>query len=172
MLFTFCSTCHIFSPILLFSSSSHHSHHRASTTAVAGGSGAEKPAKLRPEFLQWCEKQLEGTNSDVDVHTFVTFLMDIASPSEVVEYACQYLGESQASRKFAHAFVEKRENAYTGSVAPGSFAEGSDSSWQQTGKAKGKKKRRNQQQRSANELLNFSVGAPSGPNRGEIDFGV
>ena len=107
----------------------------------------------------------------MDTHTFVTFLMDIRSPSEVVEYACQYLGESQASRKFAHAFVEKRENAYTGSVAPGGFGDGGDSSWQQTGKSKGKKKRRNQQ-RSANELLNFSVGAPSGPNRGEIDFGV
>lgn len=113
---------------------------------------------------------------DVDVPTFVGFLMDIASPSEVVEYAAQFLGDSQRARKFAHSFIERRVSAYEGSDGSaggaGGFGAASvpDSSWQQQGgKGKGKKKKRTA--RPANELLNFSVGAPTGPNRGEIDFG-
>ncbi len=46
-------------------------------------------------FDSWCESALAGLGSEVDIPTFLTFLREIDSPSEVADYVRNYVGEDR-----------------------------------------------------------------------------
>ena len=130
-----------------------------------------RDAPLQPAFLRWCRQQLADVAANIDVDTFVGFLMDIGSASDVVEYVSEYFDNSAKARKFAHAFVERRVNAYGSGDVVVTKPAVVDDSWETGNKRKGKKKKQGFQKVDP-RLLGYQVSSQQAPNRGEIDFGL
>merc|ERR1711978_728904 len=77
------------------------------------GRGEEEPRgkqqqKSKNEFEEWCSKALQGLQAQVDIPTFLGFLMDIESPYDVHDYVKSYVGEGKAQKKFATDYLERR----------------------------------------------------------------
>eukprot|EP00730_Choanoeca_flexa_P007283 TRINITY_DN12307_c0_g3_i1.p1 TRINITY_DN12307_c0_g3~~TRINITY_DN12307_c0_g3_i1.p1 ORF type:complete len:1042 (+),score=296.64 TRINITY_DN12307_c0_g3_i1:111-3236(+) len=159
------------------SSSSSASHAAGSRSAAAPtaatlriGSGN---APLDPKFLNWCREQLAGIPNTVDIDTYINFLMDFGSKSDVFDYVSETMDDVDRARKFAHAFVEKRIHAYAspeGNVVV-SKPQVVDDTWESANKRKGKKKKKEFQKLDP-RLLGYQVSSGQGPSRGEIDFGL
>jgi len=136
--------------------------------------------KSKNEFEDWCTKALHELQAQVDIPTFLGFLMDIESPYDVHDYVKSYVGEGKAQKKFATDYLERRsrwKNSLksgaryeddlfsTNTVSPG------DGEFQEAGK-KGKNKKLTKQSKSKQDishLLGFSVQG-QGVNRGELDM--
>merc|ERR1711962_1021121 len=67
--------------------------------------GEKKP---KNEFEDWCTRSLQAMQAQVDIPTFLGFLMDIESPYEVHDYVKSYVGEGKAQKKFAVDYLERR----------------------------------------------------------------
>jgi len=139
--------------------------------------------KPKNDFDEWCSKALQGLQAQVDIPTFLGFLMDIESPFEVHDYVKSYVGEGKAQKKFATDYLERRsrwKNSLKGgakyeddlttpanALTPG---EG-EFQFQEAGK-KGKKTKptkTNKSKQDISHLLGFSV-TGQGVNRGELDM--
>jgi len=144
---------------------------------------SKKPANTadgkegKNEFESWCVRALERLNTDVDIPTFLNFLIDIESPYEVHDYVKSYIGEGKAEKKFATQYLERRskwKNAKRSGkkhdddlTTPAVALSPSDGDFQEAGR-KGKKKAKNTKS-NMNHLLGFSVRG-KGVNRGELDL--
>merc|ERR1719150_2576278 len=64
--------------------------------------------KSKNEFEEWCSKALQELQAQVDIPTFLGFLMDIESPYEVHDYIKSYVGEGKPQKKFATDYLERR----------------------------------------------------------------
>lgn len=144
---------------------------------------AEK--KPKNEFEEWCSKALQGLQAQVDIPTFLGFLMDIESPFEVHDYVKSYVGEGKAQKKFAVDYLERRsrwknslkggtkyEDEMTSTAHALNPGEG-EFQFQEAGK-KGKKAKPVGKQvkggkQDMSHLLGFSVSG-QGVNRGELDM--
>ena len=123
-------------------------------------------------FLGWCEGQLRQLAGNIDVQTFVAFLLDIESVGEVVEYVSELFGDDDKARRFAHAFMEKRVTAMGSQRVARAGPPTVDDSWQQQPKRKTtNKKKKKEFQKLDSSMLGYHVAAGSNVNRGEIDFG-
>ncbi|XP_070560830.1 GRB10-interacting GYF protein 2-like isoform X2 [Ptychodera flava] len=64
------------------------------------------------EFTQWCEKALreipEAGQGQLDIPTFISFLVEVESPYEVHDYCRSFLGDSHRVSTFAKEFVDRR----------------------------------------------------------------
>ena len=61
-------------------------------------------------FMSWCSQQLAGLKSTIDVQTFVSFLWEIESETEVKTYATEYLsGAASNIFEFVREFVDRRK---------------------------------------------------------------
>lgn len=141
--------------------------------------------KPKNDFEEWCTKALQGLQAQVDIPTFLGFLMDIESPFEVHDYVKSYVGEGKAQKKFAVDYLERRSrwknslkggtkyeddlNIPANALNPG---EG-EFQFQEAGK-KGKKSKTTGKQvkggkQDMSHLLGFSVSG-QGVNRGELDM--
>lgn len=67
--------------------------------------GEKKP---KNDFEDWCSRQLAAMQAQVDIPTFLGFLMDIESPYEVHDYIKSYVGEEKAQKKFAVEYLDRR----------------------------------------------------------------
>merc|ERR1712107_879532 len=56
----------------------------------------------------WCTRSLQAMQAQVDIPTFLGFLMDIESPYEVHDYIKSYVGEEKAQKRFAVEYLERR----------------------------------------------------------------
>jgi len=148
-----------------------------------GNKQSKKPANTadgkegKNEFESWCARALERLNTEVDIPTFLNFLIDIESPYEVHDYVRSYIGEGKAEKKFATQYLERRskwKNAKRSGkkhdddlTTPAVALSPSDGDFQEAGR-KGKKKAKNTKS-NMNHLLGFSVRG-KGVNRGELDL--
>eukprot|EP00092_Neocalanus_flemingeri_P101643 GFUD01129966.1.p1 GENE.GFUD01129966.1~~GFUD01129966.1.p1 ORF type:complete len:1161 (-),score=418.37 GFUD01129966.1:140-3577(-) len=139
--------------------------------------------KPRNEFEDWCSKALQGLQAQVDIPTFLGFLMDIESPYEVHDYVKSYVGEGKAQKKFAVDYLERRSR-WKNSLKSGAKYEDDlttpanaltpgdgEFQFQEAGK-KGKKTKPPKTSKSKQDishLLGFSV-TGQGVNRGELDL--
>lgn len=137
--------------------------------------------KSKNEFEEWCSKALQDLQAQVDIPTFLGFLMDIESPYEVHDYIKSYVGEGKAQKKFATDYLERRsrwKNSLKSGVkyeddltTPATALSPGDGEFQEAGK-KGKNKKLTKQSKSKQDishLLGFSV-TGQGVNRGELDM--
>ena len=61
-------------------------------------------------FISWCSQQLAGLKSTIDVQTFVSFLWEIESETDVKTYATEYLtGAASNIFAFVREFVDRRK---------------------------------------------------------------
>jgi len=137
--------------------------------------------KPKNDFEDWCSKALQGLQAQVDIPTFLGFLMDIESPYEVHDYVKSYVGEGKAQKKFAMDYLERRSR-WKNSLKSGAKYEDDlttpanaltpgEGEFQEAGK-KGKKTKLTKQSKSKQDishLLGFSV-TGQGVNRGELDM--
>jgi len=137
--------------------------------------------KPKNDFEDWCSKALQGLQAQVDIPTFLGFLMDIESPYEVHDYVKSYVGEGKAQKKFAIDYLERRSR-WKNSLKSGAKYEDDlttpanaltpgDGEFQEAGK-KGKKtkpSKTNKSKQDMSHLLGFSV-TGQGVNRGELDM--
>jgi PERQ amino acid-rich with GYF domain-containing protein len=70
--------------------------------------GEKKP---KNEFEEWCTRSLQNMQAQVDIPTFLGFLMDIESPYEVHDYIKSYVGEEKPQKKFAVDYLERRSRS-------------------------------------------------------------
>jgi len=140
--------------------------------------------KPKNEFEDWCVKTLNGLQAQVDIPTFLGFLMDIESPFEVHDYVKSYVGEGKAQKKFAVDYLERRsrwKNSLKGGTkyeddlnTPANALNPGDSEFQfQEAGKKGKKTKSSGKpiksgKQDMSHLLGFSVSG-QGVNRGELD---
>lgn len=132
-----------------------------------------QPSIKKSSFAEWCEVYLKGMNTGhLDIPTFISFMVDVQSPSEVEEYVQSYLGDSRDAKEFLRLFLEKREK---GSNVP-SFARPPSSTSELdgfelvSGNSKRSKKKQKKSQKLDPRLLGFSVNAASDRvNMGEIE---
>merc|ERR1719285_1351255 len=143
--------------------------------------GEKKP---KNEFEDWCTSRLQAMQAQVDIPTFLGFLMDIESPYEVHDYIKSYVGEEKAQKKFAVDYLERRSRwkrslktgaAYeddlttpANALIPGDTEEFKEAGkkGKKTGKATSAKVKGKQ---DMSHLLGFSVSG-QGVNRGELDM--
>jgi len=143
--------------------------------------GKQQQQKSKNEFEEWCSKALQDLQAQVDIPTFLGFLMDIESPYEVHDYIKSYVGEGKAQKKFATDYLERRsrwKNSLKSGVkyeddltTPATALSPGDGEFQEAGK-KGKNKKMTKQSKSKQDishLLGFSV-TGQGVNRGELDM--
>merc|ERR1711936_1937 len=139
--------------------------------------------KPKNDFEEWCSKALQGLQAQVDIPTFLGFLMDIESPYEVPDYVKSYVGEGKAQKKFAVDYLERRSR-WKNSLKSGAKYEDDlttpanaltpgdgEFQFQEAGK-KGKKTKAPKTSKSKQDishLLGFSV-TGQGVNRGELDM--
>jgi len=139
--------------------------------------------KPKNDFEDWCSKALQGLQAQVDIPTFLGFLMDIESPYEVHDYVKSYVGEGKAQKKFAVDYLERRSR-WKNSLKSGAKYEDDlttpanaltpgdgEFQFQEAGK-KGKKTKPPKTSKSKQDishLLGFSV-TGQGVNRGELDM--
>jgi len=139
--------------------------------------------KPKNDFEEWCSKALQGLQAQVDIPTFLGFLMDIESPYEVHDYVKSYVGEGKAQKKFAVDYLERRSR-WKNSLKSGAKYEDDlttpanaltpgegEFQFQEAGK-KGKKTKAPKTSKSKQDishLLGFSV-TGQGVNRGELDM--
>merc|ERR1712126_710063 len=137
--------------------------------------------KSKNEFEDWCTRALHDLQAQVDIPTFLGFLMDIESPYEVHDYVKSYVGEGKAQKKFAIDYLERRSR-WKNSLKSGAKYEDDlttpanaltpgDGEFQEAGK-KGKKtkpSKTNKSKQDMSHLLGFSV-TGQGVNRGELDM--
>jgi PERQ amino acid-rich with GYF domain-containing protein len=139
--------------------------------------------KPKNDFEDWCSKALQGLQAQVDIPTFLGFLMDIESPYEVHDYVKSYVGEGKAQKKFAVDYLERRSR-WKNSLKSGAKYEDDlttpanaltpgegEFQFQEAGK-KGKKTKAPKTSKSKQDishLLGFSV-TGQGVNRGELDM--
>merc|ERR1719238_2166151 len=64
--------------------------------------------KSKNDFEDWCSRALSDLQAQVDIPTFLVFLMDIESPYDVHDYVKSYVGEGKAQKKFATDYLERR----------------------------------------------------------------
>merc|ERR1719225_1154913 len=137
--------------------------------------------KPKNDFEEWCSKALQGLQAQVDIPTFLGFLMDIESPYEVHDYVKSYVGEGKAQKKFAVDYLERRSR-WKNSLKSGAKYEDDlttpanaltpgdgEFQFQEAGK-KGKKTKAPKTSKSKQDishLLGFSV-TGQGVNRGEL----
>merc|ERR1719225_2056016 len=137
--------------------------------------------KSKNDFEEWCSKALQGLQAQVDIPTFLGFLMDIESPYEVHDYVKSYVGEGKAQKKFAVDYLERRSR-WKNSLKSGAKYEDDlttpanaltpgdgEFQFQEAGK-KGKKTKAPKTSKSKQDishLLGFSV-TGQGVNRGEL----
>ena len=151
------------------------------------------------EFEDWCTRALSELQAQVDIPTFLGFLMDIESPYDVSiksssdryicyicflqvhDYVKSYVGEGKAQKKFATDYLERRsrwKNSLKGGAryeddltTPATALTPGDGEFQEAGK-KGRNKKLTKQSKSKQDishLLGFSVSG-QGVNRGELDM--
>merc|ERR1712128_405721 len=139
--------------------------------------------KPKNDFEDWCSKALQGLQAQVDIPTFLGFLMDIESPYEVHDYVKSYVGEGKAQKKFAVDYLERRSR-WKNSLKSGAKYEDDlttpanaltpgdgEFQFQEAGK-KGKKTKppkTSKSKQNISHLLGFSV-TGQGVNRGELDM--
>merc|ERR1711962_209175 len=146
--------------------------------------GDKKP---KNDFEEWCSNALQGLKAQVDIPTFLGFLMDIESPYEVHDYIKSYVGEEKAQKKFAVEYLERRSRwkrslkggaAYEDDLTTPAHAltPGAEEEFKEAGGKKGKKVGKNQGaskmkggKQDMSPLLGFSVSG-QGVNRGELDM--
>merc|ERR1719225_1949730 len=125
--------------------------------------------KSKNEFEDWCSKALQELQAQVDIPTFLGFLMDIESPYEVHDYIKSYVGEGKPQKKFATDYLERRSRwksslksgvKYEDDLTtPATALSPGDGEFQEAGK-KGKNKKMTKQSKSKQDishLLGFSV---------------
>jgi len=143
--------------------------------------GHNRKQKSKNDFEDWCSRALSDLQAQVDIPTFLGFLMDIESPYDVHDYVKSYVGEGKAQKKFATDYLERRsrwKNSLKGGAryeddltVPASALSPGDGEFQEAGK-KGKSKKLTKQTKSKQDishLLGFSVQG-QGVNRGELDM--
>jgi len=146
--------------------------------------GEKKP---KNEFEEWCTRSLQAMQAQVDIPTFLGFLMDIESPYEVHDYIKSYVGEEKAQKRFAVEYLERRSRwkrslkggaAYEDDLTTPAHAltPGAEEEFKEAGGKKGKKVGKNQGaskmkggKQDMSHLLGFSVSG-QGVNRGELDM--
>jgi len=146
--------------------------------------GEKKP---KNEFEDWCTRSLQAMQAQVDIPTFLGFLMDIESPYEVHDYIKSYVGEEKAQKRFAVEYLERRSRwkrslkggaAYEDDLTTPAHAltPGAEEEFKEAGGKKGKKVGKNQGaskmkggKQDMSHLLGFSVSG-QGVNRGELDM--
>ncbi|XP_072543515.1 GRB10-interacting GYF protein 1 isoform X1 [Salminus brasiliensis] len=70
--------------------------------------------KAQDGFTTWCEQMLHALNtstnnsSSQDVATIVTYLKEVESPYEVLDFIRHYLGDTVEAKEFAKQFLERR----------------------------------------------------------------
>merc|ERR1712203_500114 len=122
-----------------------------------------------------CCKALQGLQDQVDIPTFLGFLMDIESPYEVHDYIKSYVGEGKPQKKFATDYLERRsrwKNSLKSGVkyeddltTPATALSPGDGEFQEEGKNK-KMTKQSKSKQDISHLLGFSV-TGQGVNRGE-----
>lgn len=143
--------------------------------------GNNRKQKAKNDFEDWCSRALSDLQAQVDIPTFLGFLMDIESPYDVHDYVKSYVGEGKAQKKFATDYLERRsrwKNSLKSGAryeddltVPASALSPGDGEFQEAGK-KGKSKKLTKQTKSKQDishLLGFSVQG-QGVNRGELDM--
>ncbi|XP_019850193.1 PREDICTED: PERQ amino acid-rich with GYF domain-containing protein 2 [Amphimedon queenslandica] len=140
-------------------------------------------------FTDWCKRELDKYNSDVDAVTFVSLLLEVESTYEVHDYIKSFLGETDEVHSFAKEFLERRQKIRNykqtktqqqskkpsaGSTGGGEAHSGGGGGGSSTRSSKKKKKGGGggaggkMQKVSASSLLGFTVNAAERPNAGEI----
>ncbi|XP_014261265.1 GRB10-interacting GYF protein 2-like isoform X2 [Cimex lectularius] len=125
------------------------------------------------EFTQWCTSALANIQSTVDIPTFVSFLRDVESASEVQEYVQEYLDDEKEAKEFARQFVERRNRLAGGQQTAKSSVQSSSSSKEdfQQVKSKNKKAKKNKMQKVDTRILGFSTtSAPDRINVGDREY--
>ena len=144
------------------------------------------------DFEDWCSRSLVAMQAQVDIPTFLGFLMDIDSPYEVHDYIKSYVGEEKAQKKFAVDYLERRSRwrrslkaggaAYSDELLTPAHAltPGAEEEFKEAGGKKGKKAggargggqagaKVGKGKQDISHLLGFSVSG-QGVNRGELDL--
>ncbi|RUS83745.1 hypothetical protein EGW08_008496, partial [Elysia chlorotica] len=67
--------------------------------------------RQQDDFSQWVTDRVARFAAQIDVPTFVSFIVEVDSPDDVREYMVSYLGDTKESRDFAKKFVEKRNRS-------------------------------------------------------------
>merc|ERR1712004_83020 len=149
--------------------------------------------KPKNEFDEWCITALGKLDPQVDVPTFLAFLIEVESPYEVNDYVKNYIGDGKGPKNFAKEYVERRSkwrNALKSKkrfeddlltpaaainpniddevvpVVGGGQTTGSGGA----GKNRNKKKNKSKSKLDASHLLGFSVASADRHNAGELDF--
>jgi len=61
-------------------------------------------------FSDWVSKRVTQFSAQVDVPTFVAFIVEVDNPHDIRDYIKTYLGETRETNEFASQFIEKRSS--------------------------------------------------------------
>ena len=112
-----------------------------------------------PAFVSWCEKELVGHKTAIDVPSFVNFLWEIESESDVKAFATETLvGSSGNVFNFVREFVDRRKAIMQRTGAPSDDIQIDDDDFQVKASAKSKKK--GKFTKVSASLLNFKTEPP------------
>merc|ERR1712004_840904 len=132
--------------------------------------GEKKP---KNEFEDWCTRSLQAMQAQVDIPTFLGFLMDIESPYEVHDYIKSYLERRSRWKRSLKGGAAYEDDLTTPAHA---LTPGAEEEFKEAGGKKGKKVGKNQGaskmkggKQDMSHLLGFSVSG-QGVNRGELDM--
>ncbi|GFN96468.1 perq amino acid-rich with gyf domain-containing protein 2 [Plakobranchus ocellatus] len=94
---------------------------KANSKASKGGGSKQKKdeetvqklfqTRQQDDFTQWVTEKVSRFSAQIDVPTFVSFIVEVDSPDDVRDYMVSYLGDTRESKDFAKQFVDKRNRS-------------------------------------------------------------
>ncbi|XP_046669270.1 GIGYF family protein Gyf-like isoform X3 [Homalodisca vitripennis] len=125
------------------------------------------------DFNKWCVKTLSSQAYEVDIPTFVDFLLAFESHKEIREYIRMYLGDGKEANDFATEFIDRRSRLLSDQPLqrPEPPAHTNTNQFQEV-KGKNKKVKKSKMTKVDSRILGFNVtAAPDRINVGDRDYG-